>query len=285
MTSTFLVIGASTGLGRATAETLARTHRVITVGRHAGADVKADLRSLDDIARAAAELKRFGPFAGIACNAGIQDAGEPNLTPSGIEQTFAVNVLSHIAMLAHLAPAKGTRIGFVGSGTLDPENRGARRFGFRGGIYTDVQSLAAGTKDPAVSTVQNARDRYATSKLCNLLTVRALAKRGVDAFAIDPGLMPGTGLARDYGAFSRFAWSSLLHVAALAMPGASTATKSGRAFAWALTHAERGSYVDFHRRVVPIPAVAQRDDQAEQLYTGCLALTGIADPFTAASPS
>ncbi|MFT3697840.1 MAG: hypothetical protein QM831_32165 [Kofleriaceae bacterium] len=278
MANTFLVIGSSTGLGKATTEALARTHEVLTVGRHEGATVKADLRNLDDVKRAATELKGR-TFAGIACNAGIQFAGPPELTPTGIEQTFAVNVLSHIAFIGHLAPAKSTRIGFVGSGTLDPENRGARRFGFRGGIFTDPATLAAGTPDSQVSVEQNARDRYATSKLCNLLTVRALAKRGVNAFAFDPGLMPGTGLAREYGPFARFVWSTGLHVAALFMPGASTATKSGRAYAWALEHAERGSYLEFHKRVVEVPKVAQRDDQADALYAYCLERAGIADPF------
>ena len=279
MTSTFLVIGASTGLGRATAASLARDHRVVTVGRHDGADVKADLRDLGDISRAAARLRELGPFAGIACNAGVQFAGAPKLTPSGIEETFAVNVLSHVALIAQLAPAKSTRIGFVGSGTLDPDDRGARRFGFRGGIYTDAKAIAAGTPDPAVSVEQNARDRYATSKLCNLLTVRALAKRGVSAFAIDPGLMPGTGLARDHNAFLRFLWHTGLRVAAWFIPGASTAKRSGRAYARALVNAEPGTYVDSRSRVVEIPAVARRDDRAEQLYAYCLERAGVADPF------
>jgi len=280
MTSTFVVIGASTGLGRATADSLARDHRVVIVGRNAEADIKADLRDLADVARAADEVRALGPLAGIACNAGVQSTGEADFNASGIELTFAVNVLAHLAFIAHLAPAKTTRIGFVGSGTLDPDNRGARRFGFRGGRFSDVAALAAGKGDPEASSAQNARDRYATSKLCNLLTVRALAKRGVAAFAFDPGLMPGTGLARDYGIVSRMAWSSVLRVAALAMPGASSARRSGRAFAWALDEAVPGAYYDFHRREVAIPAVAQRDDWAEALYLGSLELAGIGrDPF------
>ena len=70
MTSTFLVIGASTGLGRETARALAREHRVVIAGRNPEADVKVDLRSLADIARAAGERRALGPFAGIVCNAG-----------------------------------------------------------------------------------------------------------------------------------------------------------------------------------------------------------------------
>lgn len=282
MTSTFLVIGASTGLGRATADTLARDHRVITVGRHAGADITCDLRSLPDVARAANEANRLGPFAGIACNAGLQDTAPPAFTNDGVEQVFAVNVLAHVAFLAHLAPARGTRIGLVGSGTLDPDHRGSKLFGFRGGIYTDATSIAAGTPDPAVDVTQNARDRYATSKLCDLLIVRALANRGHDAFAIDPGLMPGTSLARNYGPVARFAWNTVLRIAAYVMPGASTASRSGRAYAWGLQNAERGTYIDYRRRVVRMPEVAQRDDQAEELYRYCLERAGVADPFARA---
>lgn len=281
-TSTFLVIGASTGLGRATADALAREHRVVTVGRHAGATIRADLRDLGEVGRAAAEAKQLGPLAGIACNAGVQDAGAPSFTAAGIEQTFAVNVLAHAAFLALLAPPRSTRIGLVGSGTLDPANRSARRFGFRGGIFTTARAIAAGELDGSASAAQNARDRYATSKLCDLLLVRALARRGVHAFAIDPGLMPGTGLARDHGALGRFAWSTILRVVALAMPGASTARRSGRAYAWALAHAEPGAYVDFRRRTVAMPEVAQRDDQAEELYAHCLALAGVRDPYARA---
>ncbi|HEY4182575.1 MAG TPA: SDR family NAD(P)-dependent oxidoreductase [Kofleriaceae bacterium] len=278
-TSTYLVIGASTGLGRATATALRAQHRVVTIGRRPEDEIKADLRDLADIARAANEAKALGPLAGIACNAGVQDAGTPLYTPSGLEQTFAVNVLAHVAFLAHLAPPKETHIGFVGSGTLDPDNSGARRMGFKGGIYTSAPTLAAGKNDESISAAQNGRNRYATSKLCDLLVVRALAARGVHAFAIDPGLMPGTGLARDYGPISRFLWSTVLRVVALAMPGASTTKRSGRAFAWALENAKPGAYVDYRRREMPIPAVAQRDDQAEDLYAHCLSLAGVADPF------
>jgi hypothetical protein len=44
--------------------------------------------------------------------------------------------------------------------------------------------------------------------------------------AYDPGLMPGTGLARDYGAVGRFAWRFVLPILSM-LPGASTARRSG----------------------------------------------------------
>lgn len=268
-TSPFLVIGASTGLGRETAK---RLGNVVTAGR-SGADVQVDLRDLASVARAADELKRRGPFAGIVCNAGIQ-AGEGELTRSvdGFEETFAVNHLAHLAMVVRLAPAPGTRIAFIGSGTLDPDDRGARRFGFRGGQWAAPRELAAGVPS------HSAKDRYATSKLLDALTSRALARRGLKAFTFDPGLMPGTGLARNYGVALRLAWSTVLRFAGLFMRGASSARRSGAALASLMSTAEPG-YWDFHGKLVPWPAITQRDDWAEQLYTDSLALAGLADPF------
>jgi hypothetical protein len=41
-----------------------------------------------------------------------------------------------------------------------------------------------------------------------------------------------------------------------------------------------GRYLEFHRRTLALPAVAQRDDWAEELCTASLALTGFArDPL------
>jgi|GEM_PF-4103410 len=220
-TSPFRVIGASTGLGRETARALARDHKVITAGRHAETDVKVELRDLADVARAAGELRALGPFAGIVCNAGVQQAGPSALTADKIEETFAVNVLAHFAFVMHLAASlePHARVAFIGSGTLDPDDRGATRFGFRGGRYTSAQQLAAGEGDPSVDAAQNARDRYATSKLCNLLEAQAFARRGIDAFAFDPGLMLGTGLAKSHGLVARILWRTVLRLAAKFMRG------------------------------------------------------------------
>jgi len=285
MTSTFLVVGASTGLGRATAHALARDHRVVIAGRHAEADVKVDLRSLRDVTRAGTELAALGPFAGIVCNAGIQHAGEPSFTEDKLEETFAVNHLAHFALVLHLLPAlaPAARVAFIGSGTLDPDDRGSRRFGFRGGLYTSAKQLAAGEGDPDVDAAQRARDRYATSKLCNLLAVQALARRGVDAFAFDPGLMPGTGLARNYNVVMRALWSSVLRVAGMFMRGASTPKRSGASLAHFMTTSDfkRGAYYEFTREEMSVPAVAQNTEHAEDLYATSLALAGFsADPLS-----
>lgn len=96
-------------------------------------------------------------------------------------------------------------------------------------------------------------------KFCNIVSTYALANRMPAArlrfFALDPGLMPGTGLARDNSAFNRFMWRSLLRWIAPNLPGASTAERSGAALAWLLTS--------------PDPAIAK------DLVEGSLELCGI----------
>jgi NAD(P)-dependent dehydrogenase (short-subunit alcohol dehydrogenase family) len=297
---TILVIGASTGLGRATARALARSGAaVIAAGRDVEATAAAlagagpipaavarvDLADLADVRRFARALLAGPPLDGIVCNAGVQITGGLTRTVDGHEATFAINHLAHFAIvitaLAALRP--GARVVFIGSGTLDPRDRGATRFGFRGGQYTTAAALAEGSGDPAASEAQRALDRYATSKLCNLLTTFELARRvpaaQVAFHALDPGLMPGTGLARDRSWPVRLAWHSLMRAAVPFMSGASTARRSGAAVAWLTADpslaGRTGLYVDFHRREVEPWAGAQRTDWAADLYAGSLALAGI----------
>jgi NAD(P)-dependent dehydrogenase (short-subunit alcohol dehydrogenase family) len=294
MTKRFVIVGASTGLGRATATALVRAGAdVIVAGRDlertraavpaASAALRVDLADLSDVARFASEL--HGPIDGLICNAGVQTAGERRTTRDGFEETFAVNHLAHFSIVMRLAAqlVDGGRVVFVGSGTHDPGERFARRFGFRGGRYTSARELATGDGDPAADMAQRGLDAYATSKQCNLLAMRAIAARTTrfSTFAIDPGLMPGTNLARDRSWIERFAWNTIMR----AMPGTSSARRSGRALAWIATSASlagtTGRYFDYRRRDIEPHAIAVRDDWADELYAGSLELLGIADPLAA----
>jgi NAD(P)-dependent dehydrogenase (short-subunit alcohol dehydrogenase family) len=298
MTRTIVIVGASLGLGRAAARTLARdpANRVIVAGRDlarttaavpgATAALRVDLADLADVRRFTDELAAHGPIHAIICNAGIQTTKPPAFTRDGFEETFAVNHLAHVAIVMRALPflAPGARVVFIGSGTMDPADRGARRFGFRGGRYTDARSLAAGAGDPTVGDAQRGKDRYATSKQCNLLAVNAIARRvpaeRLAVFALDPGLMPGTGLARDRSWIERLGWHTILR----ALPGTSSARRSGKALAWLATDRSlagaTGRYYDYRRRELEPPAPCRRADWADELYDGCLALAGIAtDPL------
>lgn len=61
------------------------------------------------------------------------------------------------------------------------------------------------------------RQRYSTTKLCNVLWMYALDRRlkklpnqKWTVVAFDPGFMPGTGLAREAGPILRFLWHRVL---------------------------------------------------------------------------
>ncbi|MCE9575904.1 MAG: SDR family NAD(P)-dependent oxidoreductase [Deltaproteobacteria bacterium] len=300
-----LVIGASTGLGRATARAFLRADATVVA---AGRDVdairaalagpapvaigKVDLADLADVHRFARATAAGPPLDAIVCNAGVQVARGHARSADGHELTFAVNHLAHAAIALTLVPhlRPGARVVFIGSGTLDPRDRGARRFGFRGGQYTTARALADGAGDPAVDEAQHGRDRYATSKLCNLLMMAELARRvpaaQVGFHALDPGLMPGTNLARDRSWIERLLWRTVMRAAVPLIPGASTARRSGAAVAWLATDpalaGQTGRYVDYRRRVIEPWEGARRTDWAADLYAGTIALAGI-DP--AALPS
>ncbi len=162
------------------------------------------------------------PIAALVANAGVQLVGPTETTRDGIEATFGVNHLGHFLLTNRLlsslqAPA---RIVFVSSGTHDP----AQKTGMPAPVYQEPHMLAFPEEEPGESPTRIGQRRYTTSKLCNVLCAYELDRRlkaegldsperRIDVFAFDPGLMPGTGLARDYGPVLRFVWFALLPVA------------------------------------------------------------------------
>ncbi len=203
--------------------------------------IALDLASLASVRQCAAELpsRDLPPLHALVCNAGVQLVSGTSYTPDGFETTFAVNHLGHFLLvnllLRHLvAPA---RIVLVSSGTHDP----AQRTGMPAPRYRDVRSLAR-PDGRATAERESAgaagRRAYTTSKLCNVLCAYELARRlqaegrnGVTVNAFDPGLMPGSGLARDYGPIQRFAWHYLLPALRLFVPNVNSTRRSGAALA------------------------------------------------------
>ncbi len=193
--------------------------------------INLDLASLESVRGfsrrvVAAELP---PLHAIVCNAGVQVVSGVQQTLDGFEMTFGVNHLGHFALVQGLrgqlvAPA---RILVVSSGTHDP----AKRTGMPHPAYTSAAELA---RVPAAITEPGAaRRRYTTSKLCNVLFAYELDRRlghgaqGITVNAFDPGMMPGSGLARDYPPLQRLAWRFLLP-ALRVLPGVRSTRTSGR---------------------------------------------------------
>lgn len=252
---TFIVTGATQGLGRAIAGALAADpqHHVVLgvrdvargteVARALGPNAEArrlDCASLSDVRRFAAEW--HGPIAGLVNNAGVQQTTGVQWTPDGHEETIAVNHLAALRLTLDLLPwLEGGRVLFIGSGTHNPHHRFATLFGFRGGRFTSVAALARGEAE-ATDDRQAGMDRYATSKLLNMLAGMELARRIAPEHTLfstlDPGLMPGTGLARTSPAPVRWAWTNILPRIAPLLPDTSTTERSAAAAAWLLTKAD-----------------------------------------------
>jgi NAD(P)-dependent dehydrogenase (short-subunit alcohol dehydrogenase family) len=266
--STYLITGASSGLGLHVATRLASQgghHLILPLRDPTKARAVASSMAIAGAARVSApvldlaslaSVKAFlagldahepGQFDGVLFNAGCQSAQGITFTGDGIETTFAVNHLAHLALMKGLLPrlGSGARVGWTASGTHDPKEAAARLSGFRGARYTSAARLAKADFEPGISVAQACRDAYATSKLCNIVSARAFAHRHPQAatfFSFDPGLMPGTGLAREHGAAARWIWHKVLPRLAPILPGTSTAAASSAILTDLLTGERRPSY-------------------------------------------
>lgn len=260
MSRTVLITGATGGLGYRAALAVAAAgqgwHLVVTgrgpglaeVGRRLAerapcTALPLDLSELAGVRRFADDLTRrladgeLPPLRAVVANAGLQETGL-SFTPDGLETTFAVNHLAHFLLVNRLLPSlvEPARIVLVASDTHDP----ARLTGMPAPRFTDPEDLAHPADTEQERTPAAGRRRYTTSKLCNVLTAYELARRLADTRitvnAFDPGLMPGTGLARGYRGVQSFAWRYLMP-ALVAVPGlnAHTPARSGAALARLVT--------------------------------------------------
>ncbi len=297
----YIVTGGNAGLGLAYGRVLAKDPGNVVViacrdaGRGeaaartvdaAGARVRVlpiDLADLSSVRAFPEAFRRadLPPLAGLVCNAGVQGNDAPTRTRDGHEATFGVNHLAHY-LLARLMLGdlrEGGRIVFVSSNTHDP----ATKTGMPEPRYTGAETLSA----DAATDAGSGRRRYTTSKLCNIYCTYELARRlrgsgdahlrslRVDAF--DPGMVPGTGLARSYRPPLRFAWSYLLPALTLVMPNVNRPTTSAERLAALVTGRMGdlgGRYVSMGR-AMPSSPLSQDPAHAEELWTVSAAMTGL----------
>lgn len=236
--NTALVTGGNSGIGFECARQLARAGwRVIIASRNrelsaeavrritaeSGADAIAsmelDLASPASIRALAGGIACDLPLRAVVMNAGVQVTKGPRLTPDGYELTFAVNHLGHFLLanllLGRLLAAAPARLVVVSSGVHDPR----RTTGMPKPDVSDLATLAA--TGCARREGFSGALAYVNSKLCNLWftyeLVRRLGAAGLNpdgrrltVNAFDPGLVPGSGLAREYAAPLRFVWDRVL---------------------------------------------------------------------------
>jgi light-dependent protochlorophyllide reductase len=285
-TQTAIITGASSGLGLECARALLHSdpswHVVLAV-RDASRGAEAvtqlgqpqrcavmqmDLASLASVHAFVENVRdaTLPPLHAIVCNAGVQVVSGTKWTEDGIEMTFGVNHLGHFTLIQGLLDelVHPARIVIVSSGTHDP----TKHTGMPDPRYTAAADLAQPRTE---QSSDDGRRRYTTSKLCNLLFSYELDRRlghggrGVAVNAFDPGLMPGSGLARDYPPLQRLAWRYLLP-ALRVLPGVRSTATSGRYLAALASDARfdgvSGEYFDGLR---PIRSSADSYDRGKAL--------------------
>jgi retinol dehydrogenase 12 len=194
---TFLITGANTGIGRATAAGLAnRGGRVYLAcrseqkGRAAAAAIVAasgneavtflplDLADLASVRTCAEQfLARGEPLHVLINNGGV--AGQRGITRDGFELAFGVNHLGHFALTAALldclAASAPARVVNVSSDS---------HYQAKGIDFEAVRQRTAST---------TGMREYAVSKLGNVLFTQELARRvagrGITAYALHPGVV------------------------------------------------------------------------------------------------
>ena len=264
--NTAIVTGANTGLGFECARALAETNdwhvvvacrsadkgreavkRLLAQTRRSENEIEAmtlDLASLESVRNFARDYaaERRPPLRALVCNAATQIVTGRTFTKDGFETTFGVNHLGHFLlvnlMLAQMTPP--ARIVVVSSGTHDP----AQTTGMPPPIYRRARFLARPDEDTKPLDDQQGNGRparvhhvEAVQRPVHLRTRAQIARRkswryemglAITVNAFDPGLMPGTGLARDYGRFARFAWRFVLPVLRPFVPNVNSVARSGQ---------------------------------------------------------
>jgi hypothetical protein len=167
------------------------------------------------------------------------------------------------------------------------------RTGMPKAAVTDLATLAdTGGPEPGKF---DGRLAYVNSKLCNLWFAYELVRRleaaglsrdhALTVNGYDPGLVPGSGLARDYPAALRFVWDRILPGAAQLLtsfvPTINPAPKSGKALARLVTDPAlagvTGKYFPSHSRWSEAPSSDASYDaaRARDLWEASVRMSGL----------
>jgi NAD(P)-dependent dehydrogenase (short-subunit alcohol dehydrogenase family) len=275
-TRTILMIGASRGLGFYAAQHILRAypdvHLVVTsrdseagslarrlehsAGGGRVSELRADLANLDSIRDLAENISALAvegaipPLYVVLANAGAQLMSTTRTTDDGHEMTFGVNVLANAVLIDELAP----RLAIPGRIVITTSDTHFGGFRHNMGmvpapVWRSPDDLAMAGTGPKADRPRAGGIAYATSKLAVIYYVHALASRlpeGIDVYSYNPGLVPGTGLARDRNFASRAAWRAVMPMMTVT-PWAASPKRAGTLLAQAAAGprpGDSGSYLD-----------------------------------------
>jgi NAD(P)-dependent dehydrogenase (short-subunit alcohol dehydrogenase family) len=279
-TKAWIITGPTSGIGYRTALELVNHGTLVLVGRSPdkleavrkeveakggrAVPVVADLSDITSARRAAARIAELNlTVGGVLNNAGIMPL-RSFTSAQGWDGVFATNHLGPFAFTEALVPhlPDGANVVFICSAVEDPERKIAVQAGYRGSRYISAEAGARGEWRPGGST-HPGFDAYATSKQGNLATVFALAREHprLRFRAVEPGVTPGSNLAREMSAPLRVLGKLISPIAPL-IPYYSTPRRAARVIARVLTDPSgtTGKYYDENGK--PMNASTQVTDPA-----------------------
>lgn len=301
--SIIVMTGGTSGLGQLAASRMLATPgtRLLLGARRPGPPaaetLPLDLTCLDSVRSFATAVgQRLGatPVDALVLNAGRSGRDTDGRTADGLETTFVVNHLAHYLLLRLLLPrlANHARIVLTTSGTHDP----AQRAPLPPPRHATARLLAHPELDPDRDQRPRAAagHAYTASKLCVVLTARALAAqpeaqaRQLTVVAYDPGRTPGTGLLRNEALVLHALWQVLgLPLLRPLVPRANSRKAAGRALAeLALGRARPPAgriYAALRRDQLTWPdpsELARRDELMHTLWRDSAELVGLGHQAT-----
>ena len=294
-TKTAVMTGASRGLGwHAAVAVLTRDlerHLVVTTRSAKGelaqrliaetgnpnvSEIDCDLASLARVSAAAEKIREraardiIPPVDLVVANAGVQVGTATQTSVDGLEVTFAINVLANFALIEGLTPALQSPGRVVITGSDVHFGDFTHTMGLIPAPKWEDPTVVSRPSAPGESKSRNGQIAYSTSKLGVIYLVHALARRlpaGVDVYTFNPSLVPGTGLARDYGSLRRWAWDTLMPLLRFT-PLAMSAEQAGDLLANAAVGprpGDTGAYID-RRTVVPSSTESYDLAREDQLW-------------------
>lgn len=304
---TALITGATSGIGRDAARRLGEQGwRVLVHGRDAEAGAatvelveagggeasfhRADFSNLDAVRELADEVRETVDALDALCNNAGLTVSEYRESAQGYELTIAVNHLAGYLLTHELADALaadgrvvttasvGHRNGDIDLNRLATEGR-TGEYGIVGRTeLAPLNRLGAATGLTGMTGLAGFA-AYCDSKLANVLFTRELASRfdgDRTATCVHPGIVPGSGFARELPFPASVAWEGLDLV-----PGVSdTVEDGGEALAYLASADEvagvTGAYFDQTRERQPSRA-ARDDATADRLWSVSADLVGV-DP-------
>jgi NAD(P)-dependent dehydrogenase (short-subunit alcohol dehydrogenase family) len=287
-----VMTGGTSGLGAAAARRLVDANLDFLLGArrdsaYGARTLPLDLTRLDDVrvfARTIEHMLESRTIDALVLNAGGYARGR---TTEGYDATFVLNHLAHYLLIRLLWTriSDGGTVVLTTSGTHDP----AEHTVVPPPRHANAEWLARPELDPNRDQAPRAAAgrAYSSSKLCVVLTARALRARAdtelrrIHIIAYDPGPTPGTGLVRDQGALVRFAWEQLAIPLRLMMRKANTIEAAGKTLAALALGTIRSPdgrvYAALRRGLLtwpPLSELARRDDLMIALWRDSARLVG-----------